>query len=81
MSRDTVEQTRVIHGYILGQSDRAIKVELHAIGNLAVTNEDGEPQTEWFPLSQITKIHRTAIANEKDFLEVKEWILKQKELI
>lgn len=72
MARNNIQVA--LNGKILGQSPKAIKF----------CSYDHNNQTEWFPLSQISKIAKGESEQEDecgdklDVLMVSEWILKEK---
>lgn len=67
---------RQLHGEIVGESDKAIKLRV-------VDKVDGRDRIEWYPLSQLSSIHRMFNAETEtlDILMVSEWILKQKGML
>lgn len=76
----TVEHV-VVHGYILSQTEKAIRFECHEINGLSLANEDGTHRREWFPISQCNRIHKEADKSKMDYIDVSKWILKKKEMI
>ena len=80
MTRVSAERTHAVRGYIRGETEKAILIALNKINEDEVTEDDA--RTTWFPLSQVISITRAAPgSSELDVLVVKEWILKQKDLI
>lgn len=73
--RTTHDAVHSIEGTILHESQKAIQFNLETVSGTTLD----EAKTEWFPLSQITKIVRNP--HGLDELVVSEWILKKKELI
>lgn len=75
---------RQLHGEIMGESEKAIKLEFCIAGK---DQDSGlaEPtyKTEWFPISQIQSIHRLSKPDNDlcDILMVSEWVLKQKGIL
>jgi hypothetical protein len=66
---------------IVRETDKAILFELHAIGTAAPLEKPY--RNYWFPISQMSKIHRDSPAaeNPADWILIKEWILKEKGLL
>lgn len=77
MTRSFSNVYRALEGQHLGETEKAVKFKLHAPGNI----KDGEIQ--WYPLSQITSIHRCydEIEGTFDVLMISEWLLGQKGLL
>lgn len=63
-----------IEGIILGETSRAIRFKIIS------PNYPGEEVIRWFPLSQISEIHRINQGVE-DVIKVAEWILVQEDLL
>jgi len=78
---NTKEDIRVVNGYIISQTEKAILFECYDIAGLSVCSEGGNPKREWFPVSQCTKIHKTAAQDEMDYIHVNAWLLRKKEMI
>lgn len=72
---------RQLHGEIMGETEKAIKFEFCT--DTEDTGDEPEYKTEWFPLSQISSIHRLAKDDNGlcDILMISEWILKQKGIL
>ena len=64
---------RQLQGEIVGESAKAIKFSVY-------DSDQDKTITEWFPVSQLSSIHRMfdAETDTLDVLMVSEWILKQK---
>ena len=79
----TTEPTYTLTGTHLGESSKAVRFSFHTIKENA-TGVDikhyDSPETHWFPLSQITKIHQ-GLADGDDYIIAKRWILIQKEIL
>lgn len=72
---------RQLHGEIMGETEKAIKFEFCiAEGE---TDDLDAYKTEWFPLSQISSIHRFSKPDNDltDILMISEWVLKQKGIL
>lgn len=65
-----------LQGSIIRETEKAILFQVEEINGLPI---DDSPQ-EWFPLSQVKSILRST-NSDLDKIEVKEWILQQKELL
>ena len=63
---------RQLHGEIVGESAKAIQ--------FSITSKNGVVRVEWFPLSQVSSIHRLFNTEKQllDILMASEWVLKQK---
>lgn len=68
---------RALLGKITGESDKAIKIKVHA-----PTHIDHDKEF-WFPLSQIASVHRTYSAEKGTFdvIMASEWILGTKNVL
>ncbi len=81
------DNIHTVHGYIQRQTDKAILIEVWQVNEREVPVPEGQPnRNTWFPLSQVTTIHTSPGGNadsamEYDYIRVKEWILKQKDLL
>jgi hypothetical protein len=73
---------RQLHGEIMGETEKAIKFEFCTATNESEL-DDGAYKTEWFPLSQISSIHRFSKPDNdlSDILMISEWVLKQKGIL
>ena len=76
-----ISEAKPVRGYILRSTDKAIHFEIHEVNGLSVIDEYGDPQAEWFPISQITSITKAADPQEQDEIMVKDWLLKTKDLL
>ena len=75
MSRNDTKIT--IYGTKVASTARAVRFIVRAIGETPL-----EPAlTEWFPLSQVTKIVTDPSEVGRDYLVVSEWIMKEKGLL
>lgn len=70
-----------VKGYIIRETDKAVRMEIHEIGGIATTDEDGNNPSEWFPVSQLDSITRVKEPGEMDQVMASDWILKAKELL
>ena len=78
MSR-TADAFHSVEGYILSETEKAIRIEIHKIDGMAVLPE--EQKKEWFPLSQSKSITRQGKGSQElDKIEVSNWILRTKGL-
>ena len=78
MSRPNPQVT--VTGRHVGESAKAVRFIIHTVSGFDLE----KPQAEWFPLSQITKIHKspdTTAERPEDYIVCSEWICKQKKLI
>ena len=69
------DPVHTITGTYIADTAKAIHFEIHAI-----CNEACEPNKQWFPFSQVSKITKDKNVG-CDTLIVSEWILKEKGLI
>lgn len=68
----------IIGGYILGESAKAIYLEIHQVNGENVSIDNPK---QWFPLSQITSIYRNkSPGGELDTITASDWICKQKDI-
>lgn len=74
-------ETKRVEGYILRTTEKAIQFECHSVGGLSICDENGNPQIEWFPRSQIQKFLKVREQSEMDWMEVPTWLLSKKEMI
>lgn len=65
-----------IYGKIIRESDKAILFEIHKLGNAKL----GEIKSEWFPLSQVTKIYSDSNNSNESYLVVSQWIIDKKDI-
>lgn len=74
---------RQLHGEIMGESDKAIKFEFCIDTEDLPDGQNPDYKTEWFPLSQISSIHRFSKPDNDltDILMISEWVLKQKGIL
>jgi hypothetical protein len=78
------DKLHTIHGYIVRETDKAVLIEVMQVDNSKLDDKDvpGGSRNMWFPLSQVSTIHRSNDAGgEYDYIRAKEWICKQKDLI
>ena len=80
MTTPGTPETKIVSGYILNRTEKAIQFECWEVAGISCVKENGEPKKEWFPLSQCDKIHRTHEGSEMDWIEVPIWLLKKKEM-
>lgn len=81
MRTSAPEKFHRLQGYRIRSTEKAILFEVHQV--------DGNPLTtpgvqHWFPRSQMKSsvyVHKADSGEEMDMIEVKEWIVKDKELI
>lgn len=68
---------RALSGQILGETEKAIRFQVHA------PDHTKHGSTEWFPISQMASIHRCydEIEGTFDILMLSEWILGQKSML
>lgn len=60
-------------GRRLGETEKAVRFRVQKLGE-----QDIEPTTEWFPLSQISKMYKDPLSVNNDWIMVAEWIVDQK---
>lgn len=73
-----------IHGYIIRETDKAILIEVQQVNDTRLEDKEvpGGNRNMWFPLSQVSTIHRAKNSgNDYDYIRAKEWICKQKDLV
>lgn len=84
------DQIYTLQGYHMRETEKAVLFEVHQINGAPWDPESGADNTRarqhWFPLSQVKSITHAPKAVEDgtleyDNIQVKEWILKSKELI
>lgn len=78
---EQVPETKRVSGYILARTEKAIQFECWELAGISLCNESGDPKREWFPVSQLTKIHKVREQSEMDYIEVATWLLKKKEML
>ena len=72
-------QIHQLEGYISGETEKAILVEVCKLDGMEVVPE--EKKKEWFPLSQVTSITRQPKGSQElESLVVSNWILRAKGL-
>jgi hypothetical protein len=72
--------SHVIGGYITGETDKAICIDVLQING--VEAEPEQQKKEWFPLSQVSSIYKNkAPGGELDTITASAWICKKKELV
>lgn len=71
---DTV---RTVQGKVQRESDKAILIRITSIGDRPFKT----PRNEWFPFSQVSKIHKNPNEENSDYLVASEWIIEQKGLM
>ena len=77
MSSSKHQSLITLTGTHLGESAKAIRFRVTQVGNDPLD----PPKCEWFPFSQVEKIHTDKNLEGADWIMVSEWICKQKELI
>mgnify|MGYP006921319886 CR=1 FL=1 len=77
MTRSSNDPKITIYGTKVAETARAVRFTIRAIGTAALDS----PKSEWFPLSQVSKIVTNPDEAGRDYLVVSEWIMKQKELL
>jgi hypothetical protein len=78
------DKLHTIHGYIIRETERAVLIEVMQVNDSALADADvpGGSRNMWFPLSQVSTIHRSDSAGgEYDYIRAKEWICEQKDLL
>ena len=78
------DKLHTIHGYIIRETERAILIEVMQVNDSQLADKEvpNGNRNMWFPLSQVSTIHRSDNAGgEYDYIRAKEWICKQKDLI
>lgn len=72
-----------VHGYIIRETEKAILIQVYQVdGKDTETPDDERKRDIWFPLSQVSTIHRdNGTDGSYDYIRVKEWLCKQKGLI
>jgi hypothetical protein len=81
MPPPSTNETKIIHGYVLHRTEKALQFECREVAGISCVTENGDPRKEWFPLSQLTKIHNTRGSDEMDWIECPTWLLRKKEII
>jgi hypothetical protein len=69
MNNPGTPETKIIHGYVLHRTEKALQFECWEVAGISCVRESGDPLKEWFPLSQLTKIHNTRGGDEMDWIE------------
>ena len=77
MTRSSNDPKITIHGTKVAETARAVRFTIRAIGTTALT----APKSEWFPLSQVSKIVTNPDEAGADYMVVSTWIMEQKELL
>jgi hypothetical protein len=69
--------TYILKGSIERETEKAIQMLVSSINGVPLD----EDTTQWFPLSQTSKIVRAGSGTMDDELHVSEWILQQKDML
>ena len=78
------DRLHTIHGYIIRETEKAILIEVQQVNETRLEDKEvpNGNRNMWFPLSQVSTIHRdNGTDGSYDYIRVKEWICKQKDLI
>lgn len=78
------DRLHTVHGYIIHETEKAILIEVQQVNETALADAEvpGGSRNMWFPLSQVSTIHRNiGTDGNYGYIRVKEWICKQKDLI
>jgi hypothetical protein len=69
--------TYILKGSFERETEKAIQMLVSSINGVPMD----EDTTQWFPLSQVSKIIRAGAGDQDDELHVSEWILQQKDML
>lgn len=72
-----VAQHVILHGTYMGESEKAVKFRADSIDGVKVN----EPQSTWFPISQIHSQTHDPNSTGNDALIVTDWIARMKGLV
>lgn len=72
-----MSSTYILKGSLERETEKAIQMLVSSINGVPLD----EDTTQWFPLSQCSKIIRSGAGDMEDELHVSEWILTQKDML
>ncbi len=76
---NSISKTVLLTGTYLRDTEKACQFHITEIDEVPV--DDDIETNQWFPFSQVERIHHGASPEGRDKMEVTRWILEQKGLV